>query len=69
MEVYRYAPQDRPSRTLVLDGDATAPACFRPPKGRARRTPRRLAGLEVVEAVSHETVRIKLERLYPVILH
>jgi hypothetical protein len=63
-------PQDRPSRSLVLDGDAEARlialACSRPPEGRARWTLRLLAGrlveLEVVEAVSHETVRRTLQK-------
>ena len=63
-------PQDRPSRSLVLDGDAEARlialACSRPPEGRARWTLRLLAGrlveLEVVEAVSHETVRRTLKK-------
>jgi hypothetical protein len=63
-------PQARPSRLPVLDGDAEARlialACSRPPEGRARWTLRLLAGrlveLEVVEAVSHETVRRTLQK-------
>jgi transposase len=63
-------PQARPSRLPVLDGDAEARlialACSRPPEGRARWTLRLLAGrlveLEVVEAVSHETVRRTLKK-------
>jgi transposase len=63
-------PQARPSRPPVLDGDAEARlialACSRPPEGRARWTLRLLAGrlveLEVVEAVSHETVRRTLQK-------
>ena len=62
--------QDRPSRLPVFDGDAEARlialACSRPPEGRARWTLRlladRLVELEVVEAVSHETVRQTLEK-------
>jgi transposase len=63
-------PQARPSRPPVLDGDAEARlialACSRPPEGRARWTLRlladRLVELEVVEAVSHETVRRALQK-------
>ena len=63
-------PQARPSRLPVLDGDAEARlivlACSRPPEGRARWTLRmladRLVELEVVEAVSHETVRQTLKK-------
>jgi Homeodomain-like domain len=63
-------PQDRPSRLPVFDGDAEARlialACSHPPEGRARWTLRlladRLVELEVVEAVSHETVRQTLKK-------
>ena len=63
-------PQARPSRLPVFDGDAEARlialACSRPPEGRARWTLRlladRLVELEVVEAVSHETVRRSLQK-------
>jgi transposase len=63
-------PQARPSRLPVFDGDAEARlialACSRPPEGRARWTLRlladRLVELEVVEAVSHETVRRTLQK-------
>jgi len=62
--------QDRPSRQPILDGAAEARlialACSQPPKGRARWTLRLLADqlveLEVVEAVSHETVRQTLKK-------
>ena len=62
----------RPDRTYAraLDGAAearlVAVACSAPPAGRERWTLRRLADelvrLEVVEAVSHETVRRALKR-------
>jgi hypothetical protein len=63
-------PQIRLSRLPVFDGDAEARlialACSRPPEGRARWTLRlladRLVELEVVEAVSHETVRRTLQK-------
>ena len=63
-------PQARPSRLPVFDGDAEARlivlACSRPPEGRARWTLRlladRLVELEVVESVSHETVRQTLKK-------
>ena len=63
-------PQDRPSRLPVFDGDAEARlialACSHPPEGRARWTLRlladRLVELEVVEAVSYETVRQTLKK-------
>ena len=62
--------QDRPSRARALDGKAEARliavACSAPPAGRARWTPRlladRLVELEVVEAVSAETVRRVLKK-------
>ena len=62
--------QDRPSRERKLDGEAEARliavACSAPPAGRARWTLRlladRLVELEVVEAVSHETVRQVLKK-------
>jgi transposase len=63
-------PQIRLSRPPVFDGDAEARlialACSQPPEGRARWTLRlladRLVELEVVEAVSHETVRRTLQK-------
>ena len=62
--------QDRPSRQPILDGAAEARlialACSQPPKGRGRWTLRlladRLVELEVVEAVSYETVRQTLKK-------
>jgi hypothetical protein len=63
-------PQTRPSRARVLDGRAEAHlvtlACSTPPDGRACWTLRLLAGrlveLEVVDAVSTETVRRALKK-------
>ena len=60
-----HKPQDKPSRTPVLDGRAEAKlvalACAATPDGRKAWTLRLLADklveLEVVDAVSHETVR------------
>jgi len=60
----------RPSRERILDGAAEARlialACSQPPEGRACWTLRLLAEklveLEVVEAVSHETVRQALQK-------
>jgi transposase len=65
-----HKPQARPSRQPVLDGAAEARlialACSEPPGGRAGWTLRlladRLVELEVVEAVSHETVRRALKK-------
>ena len=62
--------QDKPSRTPVLDGKAEATlvalACAATPDGRKAWTLRMLADkmveLEVVEAVSHETVRRVLKK-------
>ena len=62
--------QDRPSRAAALDGAAQARlialACSQPPDGRAGWTLRLLAGrlveLQVVEAVSCETVRRALKK-------
>src|SRR5215475_3517641 len=62
--------QDRPSRPRKLDGRAKARlialACSAPPEGRAEWTLRlladRLVALEVVDAVSHETVRQVLKK-------
>lgn len=62
--------QDRPSRPRTLDGPAEARlialACSAPPKGRKAWTLRLLADqlveLEVVETVSHETVRQLLKK-------
>ncbi len=66
-------PQDRPSRERTLDGAAEARliavACSAPPDGRARWTLKMLADqlveLEVVEAVSDETVRRVLKKTRP----
>ncbi len=63
-------PQDRPSRQRLLDGKAearlVAVACSQPPAGRERWTLRlladRLVELEIVETVSHETVRQTLKK-------
>lgn len=65
-----HKPQARPSRQPVLDGASEARlialACSEPPDGRAGWTLRlladRLVELEVVEAVSHETVRRTLKK-------
>jgi hypothetical protein len=62
--------QDRPSRQRALDGAAEARlvalACAAPPDGRARWTMRLLADklveLEVVDAVSDETVRRAMKK-------
>jgi len=62
--------QDRPSRERKLDGAAEARlialACSRPPQGRDHWTMRLLADklveLEVVEAISDETVRRTLKK-------
>src|SRR5438874_7008370 len=62
--------QDRPSRERVLDGRAEARlialACSAPPDGRKEWTMRlladRLVELEVVDAVSDETVRRALKK-------
>jgi transposase len=62
--------QDRPSRPRTFDGAAEARlialACSPPPPGRAAWTLRLLAGrlveLEVVDTVSHETVRQVLKK-------
>ena len=65
-----HKPQDRPSRTPVLDGAAEARliavACSEPPDGRAAWTLKLLADklveLEVVESVSRYTVRRALKK-------
>jgi transposase len=65
-----HKPQCRPSRQPVLDGAAEARlialACSQPPDGRSGWTLRlladRLVELEVVGAVSHETVRRALKK-------
>jgi hypothetical protein len=62
--------QDRPSRQRRLDGRAEAKlialACSAPPKGRTAWTLRlladRLVELDVVDAVSYETVRRVLKK-------
>jgi transposase len=66
-----HKPQDKPSRTPVLDGKAEAKlvalACAATPDGRKAWTLRMLADklveLEVVESVSHETVRRVLKKM------
>jgi transposase len=63
--------QDRPSRAPILDGKAEARlvalACSAPPQGRARWTLRlladRLVELEIVEAISPESVRRTLKKM------
>jgi transposase len=63
--------QDRPSRAPLLDGAAEARlialACSTPPQGRKAWTLNLLAGklleLEVVEAISYETVRQVLKKM------
>jgi hypothetical protein len=62
--------QDRPSRERKLDGRAEARliavACSPPPEGRKAWTLRlladRLVELEVVDTISHETVRRVLKK-------
>ena len=62
--------QDRPSRACLLDGAAEARlialACSTPPQGRKAWTLSLLAGklveLEIVEAISYETVRQVLKK-------
>jgi hypothetical protein len=62
--------QDRPSRERKLDGDGEARlialACSQPPRGRAAWTLRlladRLVELEIVDAISTETVRQALKK-------
>lgn len=62
--------RDRPARERKLDGQAEARlialACSAPPKGRAKWTLKlladRLVELEVVDTVSHETVRQVLKK-------
>lgn len=63
-------PQIRPSRERTFDGEKEARllavACSQPPEGRVRWTLRLLAGrlveLQVVDRVSHETVRQALKK-------
>ena len=62
--------QDRPSRQRLLDGRKEARlialACSEPPEGRARWTLHLLADkmveLNVIENISHETVRQTLKK-------
>ena len=62
--------QDLPSRAKLLDGEQEAQlialSCGPPPEGRARWTLRllsqRLVGMEIVETISHETVRKVLKK-------
>ncbi len=64
-------PRRAPAVTPVLDGEQqarlTALACSRPPAGRARWTLRllaeRLVELDVVDTISHETVRRALKKV------
>ena len=66
----RRKPQEHPSRQRVLDGKAEATlvavACSKPPAGRERWTLRLLADrvveLDIVDAISHETVRQTLKK-------
>jgi transposase len=63
-------PSSRAPRQPVIDGEAEAKlialCCSDPPEGRARWTLRLLADklveLEIVEQVSHETVRVTLKK-------
>jgi transposase len=63
-------PQQRPSRTPRLDGEGEARLialrCGEPPAGHARWTLRLLAdqavALDIVETISHETVRQTLKK-------
>jgi len=63
-------PQQRPSRTPRLDGEGEARLialrCGEPPAGHARWTLRLLAdqavALDIVETISHETVRQALKK-------
>lgn len=63
--------QERPSRAPRLDGEGEARLialrCSAPPAGHARWTLRLLAdqavALEIVEAISHETVRQALKKM------
>ena len=63
--------QARPSRTPLLDGEGEARLialrCSAPPAGQARWTLRLLAdqavALDIVEAISHETVRQTLKKM------
>ena len=62
--------QQQPSRARLLDGEQEAQlialSCGPPPRGRARWTLRllsqRLVEMEIVEAISHETVRKVLKK-------
>lgn len=66
----RRKPQDRPSRTPILDGEKEARlialACSKPEAGRAKWSLRLLADkaveLEIVDAICHETVRQALKK-------
>jgi transposase len=62
--------QSAPSRKRILDGEGEARlialGCGKPPEGHSRWTLRLLAdmavGLEIAEAISHETVRQTLKK-------
>jgi transposase len=62
--------RERPPREKILDGEKEARliavSCTEPPEGRARWTLRlladRLVELEIVESISHETVRQALKK-------
>jgi hypothetical protein len=64
-------PQDRPSRQRILDGEKEARlialACSKPETGRAKWSLRMLAdkvvALEIVDSISHETVRQALKKM------
>ncbi len=70
MALLERKPRSVPASALKLDGEKqarlTALACSKPPDGLARWSLRllaeRLVELEVVEAVSHETVRRSLKK-------
>ena len=64
--------QDKPSRKKVLDGHSEARlialACSNPPEGRSKWTLRlladRLVELEIIDSLSHETVRSVLKKRF-----
>ena len=70
IEALERKPQARPSRKPIIDGDLearlTTIACSEAPEGRKRWTLRllaeRLVELEVVDSISHETVRQALKK-------
>lgn len=70
LSLLEHKPRSRPSTPPKLDGEKearlTAMACSKAPKGHARWSLRLLAGrlveLEVVDSISHETVRRVLKK-------